>query len=383
MFATLIALLASTGPTLTNATTLRVAVFNVWELSADKVAQVDGDGHGTNQQLRGAAEIIQRVRPDILLINEIDYNAERNVAELFQDRYLRVGQHGQQAITFEHLYDAPVNTGEPTGLDLDHDKKTDGPGDAYGYGRYPGQYGMALFSKYPIDEDAARTFRMLLWRDMPDNLMPDGENGKPKWYDADAAKVFRLSSKSHWDIPIQIGGQALHILAAHPTPPVFDGDEDRNGRRNFDEIRLLADYLGGLGDASYIVDDQGRRGTLAENAKFVILGDLNADPARDDAAYGKSAMRQLLDHPRVQDPAATSAGALGKNKPGAPYFIERKTCDFGRIDYTLCSKNLNVKSSGVYWPTSDDPTAKLVSDRRYSSDHRMVWVDIAWPSKAP
>jgi hypothetical protein len=35
----------------------------------------------------------------------------------------------------------------------------------------------------------------------------------------------------------------VHFLVSHSTLPVFDGPEDRNGRRNFDEIRFWADYI--------------------------------------------------------------------------------------------------------------------------------------------
>ncbi|MEM8933326.1 MAG: endonuclease/exonuclease/phosphatase family protein, partial [Acidobacteriota bacterium] len=52
---------------------LRVAVFNVWELSAQKV-------DGGAPQLAAAAEIVQRTRPDILLVNEIDFDSEARVA---------------------------------------------------------------------------------------------------------------------------------------------------------------------------------------------------------------------------------------------------------------------------------------------------------------
>ena len=31
--------------------------------------------------------------------------------------------------------------------------------------------------------------------------------------------------------------------SAIPTPPAFDGEEDRNGRRNHDEIRFWVDYV--------------------------------------------------------------------------------------------------------------------------------------------
>ena len=61
----------------------------------------------------------------------------------------------------------------------------------------------------------------------------------------------------------------------HPTPPVFDGAEDRNGKRNHDEIRLMADYLTpNKGD--YISDDNDNEAGLDSHSRFVLLGDFNA-----------------------------------------------------------------------------------------------------------
>ena len=71
----------------------------------------------------------------------------------------------------------------------------------------------------------------------------------------------------------------VHVLAAHPTPPVFDGDEDRNGRRNFDEIRFSADYVTpNTGD--YIYDDAGGTGGLKPGSRFVIMGDYELGSVR-------------------------------------------------------------------------------------------------------
>jgi endonuclease/exonuclease/phosphatase family metal-dependent hydrolase len=363
---------------------VRVATFNIWELSGKKLDETDAAGHGTNVQLRKAAEIIQRVRPDILLVNEIDFDADHRAnAAKFRDRYLKVGQNDQTPIDYPHVFFEPVNTGLPSGHDFDNDGRTDGPADAYGFGQYPGQYGMALFSRFPIDAKAARTFQNFLWKDMPGHHMPDGQQGRPPWYSPDEAAIFRLSSKSHWDVPVQIGRVVVHVLASHPTPPVFDGPEDRNGRRAFDEIRMLADYVSGGPAADYLVDDQGGRGGLAPDALFVILGDLNADPFKDSRAYGIPAIDQLLKHPRVQDPAPISPGAVEGGSAGAPQFRERRTCDFGRIDYVLPCKELTVRDSGVFWPAADDPLGPLVNKPNESSDHRLVWVDVTLPTRGP
>jgi len=358
--------------------TLRIATFNIQELGQAKLDQVDAAGHGANLQLRKAAEIIQRVRPDVLLVNEIDFDDLHRNAARFNDRYLKVGQNSQQPLDYEHVFVAPVNTGIPSGYDLDNNGVASGPADAFGYGRYPGQYGMALYSRYPVDARAARTFQRFLWRQMPNNLMPDGQQGKPAWYSPPEAAVLRLSSKSHWDVPVRVADKVLHVLASHPTPPVFDGAEDRNGRRAFDEIRLWADYLTGGQVAAYLQDDQGRRGGLEPPTPFVILGDLNADPLKDRRAYGRPAIDQLLRHPLVQDPQPQSPG--GAAWPAAyPGLKACRTCDFGRIDYVLPSKQCAVRGCGVFWPAPDDPLHILVSDPQPSSDHRLVWVDIVLP----
>ncbi|GJM25703.1 MAG: endonuclease [Phycisphaerae bacterium] len=357
----LLILLASTASAF--AESVRVATFNIWELTEQKISQIDEAGNGLNRQLKGAAEIIQRVRPDILLINEIDVgNGDATNARNFCKAYLEVSQSGQPPITYEHIFVDEVNTGSPSGFDLDNDGKSNGPGDAWGYGKYVGQYGMAVLSRHPIDRKSIRTFRHFKWRDMPAALIPDGTNSKPEWYSKEEANQMPLSSKSHWDIPITIEGKTLHLLCSHPTPPVFDGKEDRNGRRNFDEIRLWADYISGSEQAKYIKDDQGKSAALPPSESFIILGDLNADPTKDPAPYGQPAINQLLNHPRI--------------KANTPKLPKEKTCEFGRIDYALPSTDLAIKESGVFAPTNDDELRRLVGDRSASSDHRIVWIDI-------
>jgi hypothetical protein len=354
---------------------VRFAQFNIFELGRDKLGAVDAEGRGTHAQLKKAAEILQRVRPDVLLVNEIDYDYDGgDAARRFLDRYLAVPHNGQAPLDYAHVFQAPVNTGVASGFDLDKDGKTDGPADAWGFGRYPGQYGMALYSRYPLAQDAVRTFQKLAWKDMPGHLMPDGGGGRPAWYTADEAALLRLSSKSHWDVPLRIGEALVHVIAAHPTPGVFDGPEDWNGRRNFDEIRLIADYLGGGERGRYLVDDAGRSGGLADGALCVVMGDMNADPDAE-APYGQPAIRQLLAHPRLRDPAPKSAGAAAAN-PQSSRPDETTTDGFGRADYVLPCVGLEVVASGVFWPAAGDPLAWLVSEPDPASDHRLVWVDV-------
>jgi predicted extracellular nuclease len=360
---------------------VRFATFNV-SLNRSNAGDLISDlSTPDNPQAKAIAEIIQRVRPDVLLLNEFDYDDGREAIDLFRQNYLRVRQNGAKKIRYRHMYIAESNTGIPTGYDLDNDGSTDGPGDAQGFGYFSGQYGMVLLSRYPIKYRKVRLFQKFLWKDMPDSMMPED------WYSEDEKSVLRLSSKSHWDIPVKVKGKLIHVLASHPTPPVFDGPEDRNGRRNHDEIRFWNDYISG---ADYIYDDGGRSGGLSPKARFVIMGDLNADPHDGDSTgnpVGKLLSHALLNTAITPvsrggaDALLRQAGANLTHLGGADF----DTADFSdstpgnlRADYVLPSNNLNMLGAGVFWPAATDPLFDLVGDWPFpSSDHRLVWVDLA------
>lgn len=65
---------------------------------------------------------------------------------------------------------------------------------------------MAVFSRFPIDYDNICTFQLFLWKDVPGTLFPDDPNtpAPADWYSPEELEVFRLSPKSHWDIPVEI-----------------------------------------------------------------------------------------------------------------------------------------------------------------------------------
>ncbi|MCA8943334.1 MAG: endonuclease/exonuclease/phosphatase family protein, partial [Planctomycetes bacterium] len=295
----LVALGCTSPPT--SRAVVRFATFNV-SMYRDEAGQLRKDLEGgRDEQARAIAEIVQRVRPDVLLLEEFDYEPSGAALRVFERDYLGIPQGGADPIEYPFHCQGPVNTGVPSGHDLDNDDRGNGPGDAFGFGRYPGQYGMAVLSKLPIDVAGVRTFRHFPWQAMPDHRMPDG------FYDPAERVVVRLSSKSHQDLPLTLpDGRVVHLLVSHPTPPVFDGPEDRNGRRNHDEIRLWADYVS-AGASTYLVDDLGRSGGIA-GSSFVIAGDLNADPVDGEAV---EAIAQLLEHPRIRTvPVPRSRGAL-------------------------------------------------------------------------
>lgn len=175
--------------------------------------------------------------PDLLLVNEFDHVRFDVAADLFRLNYLERGQDtlglGTAAAPAEYpfVFVAPSDTGVTSGFDLnDNGVVASAVGDAgygddaLGSGAFPGQFCMAIFSKYPILYDEVRTFQTFLWKDMPGGRLPD-DAATPEaqdWYSAEELAVFRLPSKSFWDVPVLIGGEVLHLLAAHPTPPTFD-----------------------------------------------------------------------------------------------------------------------------------------------------------------
>lgn len=370
--------------------TVRVATYNL-SLNRAAAGQLAADlATGTNTQARAVAEVIRRTDPDVVLLNELDFDEGTSV-DLFRDLYLEAPGGDSEPVRYRYAYSAPVNTGVPSGFDLNNDGALGTADDALGFGFFPGQYGMVVLSKHPIDTERVRTFQSFRWQDMPGALLPDDPTtpGPADWYSPEELEILPLSSKSHWDIPVKVGGRTVHVLAAHPTPPTFDGAEDRNGRRNHDEIRFWADYVTGGKAARYIYDDEGETGGLRRGEPFVILGDYNADPADGDSFDG--AIHQLLDHRRVQDPAPTSAGAVeaatlqgGANltHTGDPAL---DTADFAddpapgnlRADYVLPSKDLVVRDAGVFWPAQGEPGSELTGTFPFpTSDHRLVWVDL-------
>ncbi|TVQ89245.1 MAG: endonuclease/exonuclease/phosphatase family protein [Deltaproteobacteria bacterium] len=337
------------------------------------------------------AEILQEIRPDIILLNEVDTDMSGEVARRLREDFLAVSQGGREPLDYPYIFLAPSNTGVHTGLDLNQDGRiVTTPGspayaeDCHGFGTFEGQYGMLVLSRYPIVQ--SRTFQHLLWKDMPDPGFPnDPETGEAGGFYPDEVKdILRLSSKSHWDLTLDVAGHPLHLLASHPTPPAFDGPEQRNVHRNTAEVRFWADYLS-EGAEGWMVDDEGVRGGMGEGS-FVIVGDLNADPHDGTGSGEGSGIVALVNHPRTYqgDPprsngaveASQEQGGVNEEHVGDP---AHDTSDWNprgpgnlRVDYALPSADLTVEDSGVFWPATDEPGRELLG----FSDHHAVWVQI-------
>lgn len=308
---------------------------------------------GDDPPALAAVQVIVALDADVLLLTGFDYDHGLVALSLLADAAAAAGA------PYPYRFALRPNTGMATGLDIDGDGRLAEPEDAQGWGLFAGQGGMALLSRLPVDAEGVRDFSALLWADLPGALLPAG-------MPPPVAAVQRLSTTGHWDVPVETPGGPLHLLAFHATPPVFDGPEDRNGRRNHDEAAFWALMLDGkLADAA------------PPPAPFVILGDANLDPVDGDGLT--AGIGRLLAHPAVQDTAPRGNHGRGREKgqQGDPG-LDTALYDFGglRVDYVLPSAGVTVAGTGVLWPAADDPLAAPLAA---ASRHYPVWVDITLP----
>lgn len=372
----------SFSATLSRKQTLRIAQFNI-ALFRDKPGQLLSESRFPNStQLQLIAATLQHIDADLVLLNEIDYDATCETYTNINKHYFQVPQtqyFSESGLDFPHVYAPPSNTGLLSGVDINKDGKVALPTDAFGYGVFEGQYAFVLFSKYPIMKDDIRTFQRFLWKNMPGNRIPD------RVFTDEVIDVFRLSSKNHADIPVLLpSGRVVHVLASHPTPPGFDSAADENGRRNADEIRFWADYITPQ-HAGYIYDDAGitdglkSLGNNSDDAFFVV-GDQNSDPYDGDSI--RESIGALLSKYNVVDSRPRSEGGTESehNPPGSagnPAFDTFFSPDVGnlRLDYIIPSANLDVINAQVFWPSERDPLAVLTNGTQ-TSDHRAIFVDV-------
>ena len=336
--------------------TLRIATYNIEMSRAGPGLLLRDLQKADDPKILAAVQVVANLRADVLVLTGFDFDLNHVALTAFSDAVAEKG------LIYPYRFAARPNSGLVTGLDLDGDGLLGGAGDAQGWGRFLGQGGMAVLSRLPIQTGEVRDFSGFLWRDLPGALLFDGMAPK-------AVAVQRLSTTGHWDVPVELpGGGVLHLLAWYATPPVFDGPEDRNGRRNHDEAAFWAALL------------DGTLPLTAPTAPFVLIGDGNLDPADGDGLA--DGILTLLNHARLQDPEPR--GTSGRQEPEQAGDSSMDTADFSakngpgglRVDYVLPSADLVVSGSGVMWPDPSDPMAQVLAT---ASRHHPVWVDIALP----
>lgn len=320
---------------------------------------------GKDPQVAAVIDTLVEMRPDILLLTGIDWDADGLAFAALADRLADRGH------AMPGLFHRPPNAGWMTDpdIDLDGDGRVAGLRDAQSYGRFHGHGGMVLLSRLPIASEAASDFSDLIWHAQPWADPP--RLGDGPFPSERAGRVQRLSSVGHWAVPVKTVAGAITLLAASASPPVFDGPEDRNGRRNRDEAALWLAYLAG-----HLTDPP-------SEGPVIVIGKLNADPQDGEARRG--ALLALLTHPRLQDPEPASETGIRRAADQAGANLSHRgdpaldTADWNddpagpgnlRASYILPDRTLQVVASGLHWPASGGENPLR---------HALVWVDLALP----
>nr|WP_303626421.1 endonuclease/exonuclease/phosphatase family protein [Roseovarius sp. M141] len=331
------------------ADTLRIATWNA-ELSRDGPGLLLRDIlRGDDPQAEAVAQIIARVAPDILLLQNVDYDMELRALTALRDLI------AAQGLRYGTVFARLPNTGMATGHDMDGDGRLGEPEDAQGYGAFSGQGGMAILSRYPVDTDRVQDMSGILWRDLPQAMLPVVD-GAP-FPSEQAQNVLRLADVAQWAVPVLHDSGRITLLAFHANAPVFDGPEDRNGRRNHDQLRFWQYYLDGAFGP-------------APDGRFVLLGHANQDPHKSEGI--KAGIRGLLGDLRLSDPVPLRDSVPPGTPPEATVEWPRVAPPQMRVSYVLPSRDWRISASGVHWPMAGE--AARISQA--ASRHRMVWVDL-------
>lgn len=365
------------GGSLVTPEKVRIAQFNLREMTTYKLMTQ------TDVQANAAAEIIARFSPDILSINELQFDIQGipsasspgapsntswggfNVPGAENPKRLGDRVHAAGGPSYENLFQSVGNSGfywQGSTLGLDWYILR-------GWGEFPGRFNTAILSRFPILVDQVRVIADFAWEDLPDNkiALMKTETG------IDVPPGFPLFEKALNIVPVQLGDVVLHLVLLHPVAPAFD---PINTYRNYDELHALRLFLDGQLPGVE---------PLPADAKFVIIGDLNADPEEGDSIGG--AIQQILSHPDVTNVFPAGSGTKGKGgkynsylsgcgrddgstvtDPGAKYQMQ--------LDYVLPSKNLGEPlDSLLFWPnhTTDPEDFEL---RCQASDHSFLYVDL-------
>jgi hypothetical protein len=324
---------------------VRIATYNVDMSARGPGLVLQSLAKGGNDQQKAVVDVIAALNGDILLLTGLDYDARGQTLSGLADLVAQAG------LSYPHQRALRPNSGLSTGFDVDGNGRWGQARDAMAYGRYPGEGGMAILSKFPIG--TVRDFTQFLWADLPQNLSPDT--------DPALRSIQRLSSNGHYEIEVDLpNGDNLRLLAYGATPPVFDGPDDRNGKRNHDEtafwLRLMA----------------GELPFDPPKAPFVVIGQTNLDPMDGEGrAAAVTTLMSILQDPK---PMGTSP-RVDQDHKGDPRLDTALYDGLGgvRVVQILPSPDMTVINAGVIWPPDNDPMAPTLAT---ASHHRPVWVDV-------
>jgi hypothetical protein len=316
-----------------------------------------------------AAEVIQRVKPQVLFLSGLDVDAQELTVSKFSSSFLTVTQSGQTPIQYPHLYCMKSNNKLRSSC---------------------------ILSKFPFKSDKIRTFKNFAWEDMQKSKIPKNFRFQSKYKNPIQAKLDRLKSAkklfSHnfADIPMVIGKTEIHLIHLLSAPTELESlSETVIPEQYQDESQFLQDYLSPE-TSQYIEDDSGKKGGIAANAHYVIGADFRMDPS--DGPGTKTSINQLLDLDILNsnvlpnsvgatEDAAVEAGKnafhIGTASNDTTYFSPETHGNL-RTSFLIPNKSLTIDSSGVFWPDTSHPARRLIDPK--VTNRRLIYVDLQIPS---
>ena len=322
------------------------------------------------------AEIIQRVRPDVLLINEFDFDADGTALRLFQQQLpVRRRTTAPRRSATRYRFIAPSNTGIPSGFDLNnYGTSIGGPGRRLRLRRLPGpvRHGRLLAATRstpttsgPSSTSSGRTCRA---RCCPTTRPP---RRRPTGTPPRSWPSSRCRPRATGTCRSRSAARPSTSWSATPPRRCSTVPRTATARRNHDEIRLWADYVTPGAERLHLRRRRQARRARARGAAFVIAGRPELRPARrrqhprlDPAAAGQPA-GQHHRHPDQRRGRSEQAEAAGRGRTSPTESdprvrhrrLRRQLPGPGnlRADYVLPSSDLRIRNSGIFWPTVDDP----------------------------
>ncbi len=374
----------SGSSSVTKPSKITIGHFNIRELTTDKLLDEN------DEQATAAAEIIGRFNPDIMEINELQFDIE-NIphtgnpgmpkadakAPTFNAGESNASRLGDRAgkTNSDAVWDYSVVTLGNSGLYWSGDNPSNA--DEFvlrGWGEFKGRFNTGLLSRYPILTDEIRVINDFKWKDLPDNHIADLEANEG----IEVPDDFPLFEKSLNIIPVDIAGTKLYFVLIHTVAPGWD----RIGSyRNFDELHGVELFLSGeLPGVDPLPDD----------ARFIIMGDLNSDSDEEEGSDSlPGAIQQLANHPKVAAWYPSGNGTKGKNGAHNSYcsgcghddgtMVSDPTKAWQmQLDYMLPSETLGKPASGkIFWPDPKTEKADWELSCR-ASDHKMLFEEYAW-----
>jgi len=383
------------------ATPVRVVHYNVKELDSVKLKQ--GLSH---KQVSAAMNVIRKLKPDFLSINEMQYDLKSVPTKEFKS----VGKNMNKVMDLLNLGWSttdvgfgPANTGTlalklPGTSDYTTNTLKRELADPVNFGVFPAEYSAGGATRFPVVKRIIeKNIRWTEFNPQRDLSTFKDTNGKPL-----DAKTIELFDKNFMDMVVQIGNKEVHFVLLHTVPSHdFDNAGSPNSARNADQLAFLEWYL--TGETNVKVPANLKIKPLKPTDLFVAMGDWNVD-ARKVEISGAQVLQSLfkktklwMDYSKMQftyesqpfylpsfneqlDYIVTSNSNEIRIVDGgvyAPFARQERGCDLSKEPKALNKANTVVSYRDV--KTKKTCYAEVSADYaeiKTASDHRPLWVDL-------